>query len=77
MQPGWRWYCHATIGDQPCPAPYTGRASTKMEAARIVEAKWFDLLAWAQTIGLRRKDPAEREQWAEINAHNLAALGRR
>lgn len=76
MEPGWRWYCHARTGDQPCPAPYTGRVETKMEAARMVEAKWFEMLAWAQSVGLRRKDPYERDRWNEIDAHNLAALGR-
>lgn len=77
MQPGWRWYCHATIGGQPCIEPYTGRVATKMEAARMVEAKWFEMLAWAHSIGLRRQGPDNRAEWDEITAHNLAVLGRR
>lgn len=75
MEPRWSWFCHATIGGcLSCALPYLGTAETKVDAARAVEAKWFEMLERATALGLRRLDPDKRNEWDEIVAHNARAL---
>lgn len=75
-QPHWAWYCHGSIGGARGAPPISGTAGSKMEAARLVEERWFAWLEQARALGLVRMHEGNRADWPEIARHNARAQGK-